>query len=312
MPVSTAQMLLKDAADKAKTAQNDGDLSEVIAIGEEALKEKPGAEATAYANRLLSSAHNRRGQMFAEHKLHDQAIDDFSASLRYDPTLSRTVHNRGVSEAQTGKHNEALADFNKALELNHGHPNTFNNRAELYYQAGMFDRAWKDFNEAVRANQNDPAYVAGRGKCAAKLGKTREAIQDLDYAVKMAPKNAELRLVRAELYLGIKGFGTAAEDYRAAAQLDPQSGQALRGLAWIMATCPDQRLRNAEECVKVAERAMQLDGNNDPRLLGNDGRGLRQQRPIRSGRRAGQTRPDDRQRGDRPTDAGATGGLQRR
>jgi thioredoxin-like negative regulator of GroEL len=34
-----------------------------------------------------------------------------------------------------------------------------------------------------------------------------------------------------------------------------------------MSTAPDQRIRNAEEGVKLAQRAMELDGNNDPRYV---------------------------------------------
>lgn len=265
--INAGQMLLKDAAQKASTAKDDGDLSEVIAIATEALKEKPGAEGIAYANKLLSWAHNRRGQNFAENQLYDQAVEDYNMALGYDPTMWRAVHNRGVAYAGAGKKREAMADFTKALEMNRGFVNTWYNRGELQYEMGLYDKAWKDFNEAVRVNNQDAASIAGRGKAAARMGKTREGLQDLDAAVRMLPKDASLRLQRADLYLAIRSHGTALEDYRAAATLNPQSGHALRGMAWIMSTAPDQKLRNAEEGVKLAQRAMELDGNNDPRYV---------------------------------------------
>ncbi len=34
-----------------------------------------------------------------------------------------------------------------------------------------------------------------------------------------------------------------------------------------MATCPDAQLRNAEQAVATAQKAMELDGNNDPRVV---------------------------------------------
>lgn len=267
VPASAGQLLLKDAAQKASTAKDDGDLSEVIAIATEAIKEKPGAEGIAYANKLLSWAHNRRGQNFAENQLYDQAVEDYNMALSYDATMWRAVHNRGVAYAGAGKKREALADFTKALEMNRGFANTWYNRGELQYEMGLYDKAWKDFNEAIRVNQQDAASVAGRGKSSARMGKVREGLQDLDAAVRMMPKDAALRLQRADLYLAIRGHGTALEDYRAAAALNPQSGHALRGMAWVMSTAPDQRVRNAEEGVKLAQRAMELDGNNDPRYI---------------------------------------------
>ncbi len=111
VPQNAGQLLLKDAAQKASTAKDDGDLSEVIAIASEALKEKPGAEGIAYANKLLSWAHNRRGQNFADNQLYDQAVEDYNLALSYDPTMWRAVHNRGVALAGAGKKREALADF---------------------------------------------------------------------------------------------------------------------------------------------------------------------------------------------------------
>jgi len=267
VPANAGQLLLKDAAQKASTAKDDGDLSEVIAIATEAHKEKPGAEGIAYANKLLSWAHNRRGQNFAENQLYDQAVEDYNMALTYDATMWRAVHNRGVALAGAGKKREALADFSKALEMNRGFANTWYNRAELQYDMGQYDKAWKDCNGAIRVNQQDAASIAGRGKSAARMGKTREGLQDLDTAVRMMPKDAALRLQRADLYLAIRSHGTALEDYRAAATLNPQSGHALRGMAWVMSTAPDQKIRNAEEGVKLAQRAMELDGNNDPRYI---------------------------------------------
>jgi tetratricopeptide (TPR) repeat protein len=261
------QILLREAAEKAKTAAQDADLSEVIAIAEEGLKEKPGQEAAAYGRKLLSWAYNKRGQHYAENQIHEAAIEDYTKALQYDPAMWRAIHNRGVSYASTERAREALADFNRALELNKGYANTWYNRAELYYEVGAFDKAWRDFNEAVRINPQDAAFIAGRGKSAARLGKTREALADLEQALKADRNNASLRLARADLHLFTKNYAAAVDDYQTAIKLDPQLGPAYRGLAWIMATCPDQRYRNAETAVSTAQRAMELDGDSDPRSV---------------------------------------------
>lgn len=264
---NSGQMLLKEASDKSKSARNDAELSEVIAIAEEGLKEKPGAEGTAFGRRLLGWAYNKRGQHYAENQIHEAAVEDFTKALEYDPSLWRAVHNRGVSHASSNQPQKSLADFNRALEMNKGYANTWYNRAELFYETGAFDKAYRDFNEALRLNPNDAGFIAGRGKAAARMGKLREAMQDLDWAVKTDPRNAALRMARGDLYLAIKSFPTAAEDYRAAIQLNPQLGPAYRGLAWIMATAPDSRLRNTEAAVSTAQKAMELEGDGDARYV---------------------------------------------
>ncbi|MDX1962508.1 MAG: tetratricopeptide repeat protein [Pirellulales bacterium] len=261
------QILLKEAAEKAKTAADDAQLSEVIAIAEEGLKEKPGQEGTAFGRKLLAWAYNKRGQKYAENQIYDMAVEDFTLALQYDPTLWKAVHNRGVSHASLQHPREALADFERALQMNKTHANTWFNRGQLHYELGAYDKAWRDFNEALRLNPQDAAFIAGRGQAAVRLGKVREAMQDLDFAVKADPRNAELRLARGEMYLAIKNYPIAAQEFQAAAQLNPQSGAALRGLAWIMATCPDAKLRNAEQAVSLAQKAMELEGDADPRYL---------------------------------------------
>ena len=55
----------------------------------------------------------------------------------------------------------------------------------------------------------------------------------------------------------------AAEDYRRALKLNPKFGRAYRGAAWLMATCPEERLRDAELAVDSARQALALDGNGD-------------------------------------------------
>jgi tetratricopeptide (TPR) repeat protein len=81
------------------------------------------------------------------------------------------------------------------------------------------------------------------------------------------PENAEALVSRAEIYLASRDWGRAATDYRDAIQLDDRLGRAYQGAAWIMATCPDERYRNAELALSAAQRALEIDGDRDPRYI---------------------------------------------
>ncbi|MDZ4821030.1 MAG: hypothetical protein SGJ20_18850, partial [Planctomycetota bacterium] len=63
----------------------------------------------------------------------------------------------------------------------------------------------------------------------------------------------------------LRDWANAAADYRDAIKLDSNLGPAYLGAAWIMATCPDERFRNPEMAIKTAQRAMELEGDSDPR-----------------------------------------------
>jgi tetratricopeptide (TPR) repeat protein len=55
----------------------------------------------------------------------------------------------------------------------------------------------------------------------------------------------------------------AAADYRKAIALDESSGRAYHCAAWLMATCPDDRYRDAQLAIQAAEKAAELDGRDD-------------------------------------------------
>ena len=57
--------------------------------------------------------------------------------------------------------------------------------------------------------------------------------------------------------------GRKLPNYRQAIKLSPKLGRAYRGVAWLMATCPEERFRNAELAVASARQALALDGNGD-------------------------------------------------
>jgi tetratricopeptide (TPR) repeat protein len=265
--VNPGNVLVKEAFKKSETAKNEGDYSEIIALCEEGIKSGANKENAAYARKLCAWAYNRRGERFAELGNEQEAMKDFASSISFDTANWRAIHNRGVSNATMGKTNEALADFSRALQINRGYANTWFNRAELYSDRGDYNRAVGDYAEAIRLSPKEPSFYNGRGRAFARIGRVREAMTDFNAAIRLDPDNAQARVSRAELYLASRDWGRAATDYRDAIQLDDKLGSAYQGAAWIMATCPDDHYRNEELALSAAQKAMELDGDKDPRYI---------------------------------------------
>jgi hypothetical protein len=59
----------------------------------------------------------------------------------------------------------------------------------------------------------------------------------------------------------------AIREYREALRLHSDYSKAMNNLAWMLATQPDPRLRNGEEAARLARRAADLNGGNDPESL---------------------------------------------
>jgi Tfp pilus assembly protein PilF len=90
-----------------------------------------------------------------------------------------------------------------------------------------------------------------------KKAETAKALTSLYETLKSQPtaeahaRVAALRTTRGE-------FQDALEHYLAALRLKPDSPDVLNNLAWLLATCPDARIRDGAQAVKHAGRACEL------------------------------------------------------
>jgi len=78
-----------------------------------------------------------------------------------------------------------------------------------------------------------------------------------------------VHLQLAGLYRATRQPGAAIEQTRAALQASPDSLEALGNLAWLLATTPEEKLRNGTEAIRLASRACELTQFKDARLLGS-------------------------------------------
>jgi tetratricopeptide (TPR) repeat protein len=90
-----------------------------------------------------------------------------------------------------------------------------------------------------------------------------EALDNYDAAVQLAPDDAYAVASRADLLTDLGRYVDAAKGYEQAIKLDPNSASGLRGSAWLLATCPDQSIRNPKLALDRAQRAIELEGRND-------------------------------------------------
>ncbi len=93
------------------------------------------------------------------------------------------------------------------------------------------------------------------------------ALTNLYETLKVQP-TAETHVQLAGMLTAQKDYQNAVEHYRAALRLKPDAPDILNNLAWLLATCPDDQVRNGAEAVQYAERACELTQNKQPVTLG--------------------------------------------
>jgi tetratricopeptide (TPR) repeat protein len=260
---SPAAQMLVQAHAIADQASTEEDFSHVYAACQRVMASQPTAAEAGFAKQLAAWSLNRRGQIRASAGHTEDALGDFSAAIQLDPKLWRAIHNRGVLEAQAGQFDKAFDDFNRTIELNPQFAKAFSNRASLYVVAGQMEPALNDYRRACELDPNLVVAQRGCGRVCHMLGQLEEAGQHLNCAIELAPNDASALSSRADLLTDLGSYSDAAADYDRALKLDGKSAEACRGSAWLLATCPDNNVRNPDVAIRRAELAVKLDRKPD-------------------------------------------------
>lgn len=274
---ANAQVLLKEAFAKTKTAKSAEEFSQIVSMCEQATSAELTPEVAAYATDLCAWAHNRLGEDYADQgaalstqgqgdeakRMDAMAMQEFQTAIDMDPDRWKAIHNRGVSYALLGQFEDALKDFTRTVELKPEYANAWFNRGEIHYDLEKYQEAIGDYTHAIELKPDDYEVHIRRGHAHYQLRHFQEALNDYDRAVQLDGASAEALANRGDAHRRLKQWGEAAKDYQAAISLNDSLGQAYRGAAWLMATCPDEKFRNGALAVQAGERAVELNGRQD-------------------------------------------------
>jgi tetratricopeptide (TPR) repeat protein len=198
---------------------------------------------------------------------YDRAIDRFGRSIEENPREAVAYSNRGIAYAAKGDHGRAVADFSQAIRLTPGLAAPHVHRGNAYAAQGEYGRAIADYTDALGIDPRLAAAYANRGNAHAGRGDYARAVADLTEAVRLEPYNAITYHNRGNAHAGRKDYAAAAADYEEALRRDPVLVPALRRLAWVLACCPDDGVRDGGRARALAERACALSGWKDPDCL---------------------------------------------
>ncbi len=85
-----------------------------------------------------------------------------------------------------------------------------------------------------------------------------KAIKDYDAAICIAPKDGELYSSRGGVWRRKREYDKAIRDYEEAIHLAPNGSIAYTSLAELLATCPEERVRDGRRAIRLATKARDL------------------------------------------------------
>src|SRR5262249_53959382 len=120
----------------------------------------------------------------------------------------------------------AIEDLDEAIRLDPRFADAYYQRGHVWMAKRDYDKAIRDYTEAIRLDSQDAIYYSSRG-----------------YA-----------------WASKKDFDKAIQDYTEAIRLAPQHSFAYSDLAWLLATCPEGKVRDGGRAIQLATRACELTG----------------------------------------------------
>jgi len=210
-------------------------------------------------NRAASSEGSGEDQSSARTADAKQA-DNSDASPSHAAELAR----RGSALAARRDFGPALADLSTAIRLSPNEPEYYYQRADAYLASGQADLALTDYDHVLMLKQDFlPAYIP---RAEIKLAKqdTPGAIADLETVDRLAPKQADLRFMLAELYERMDRLPAAIEQFSLWIRNHPDDSRMLAATA---GRCLSSALQNQDlttalsDCNAAVHRADKKDEN---------------------------------------------------
>ena len=236
---------------RAKEAHAKGQHDKCLKDLDEAIRLNPNSAA----------AYSMRGEIWlAEKRDFDKAIADFNRVLRIDPRDATVYGYRGFAWDQKGEHDKAIADFDQVLRLRPDDINAYGNRALNRSHKGQYDKAIADFTRMIWLVANEATTHVLHSATWAAEGEYGPARDELQQALELQQVLAAAFASRGYVWDTKGDYGKALDDFNLAVRIQPKYAECQNGLAWILATCPDERYRNGKDALRFATQACQLDG----------------------------------------------------
>jgi tetratricopeptide (TPR) repeat protein len=226
-----------------------------------------GTDARALAYRYRGDARTDAGAF-------EQAIADFSDSIRLRPDNVPAFAGRGRAEFSLRNLDGALGDYSEAIRLSPAAANLYIARGHVYLSQGNVDASIRDLTEAIRLDPRSPTAFNNRGLALRKKGDLDGAMQDYSTAIAINPIYALAYENRGYLEEARGQKSAAIGDLQQALLLDPSligSRDALRRLgSWqSIASESDRRIRegaalaarNCSGCHAIGAQGRSPNGN---------------------------------------------------
>ena len=191
---------------------------------------------------------------------HSLAIEKQTARVDSDGEERDAVPyiNRAAAYLAIGNLDAAINDYSVAIEIRPEDPVLYQQRAIAKKEAGQLDAAIADFTKTLSLEEDAIPALMGRGFVHFQKEEHEKAIADFSRTIELNPLAAVAFNNRGYNYQQLGKYQAALADYRKSVEISPDYALAFQNLAWLLALCEDESIRNTSEAVVAARKAAEL------------------------------------------------------
>jgi len=204
------------------------------------------------------------------------ALEDLGQALSINANDISALLMRSRLYASEKKDAEAKADLDKALRLRPDLPQAIELRSILAAQKKNYADAIADIQTLLQSDPTNGEYRLQLASLYVGDKRPRKAIELITTVIDgiSDEKNLEQKALkgdalrqRGDALLSVGKHAEAVKDYEEALKLDPEDTGVLNNLAWVLATSPDDAVRNAKRSLECGLKASELTKYEKPHIL---------------------------------------------
>ncbi len=215
----------------------------------------------------LCSVYLQRARAQANLNRHEKAFYNFARAEKEDPNNLLTYEWRASLRLQRDEFGLALRDCDRLVRLAPCDEVSYSFRANARMESGDVDGALEDLETALRFAA-EPHRIHGlRGQILLGAGRVGDARAEFDELLAIKPDEAPALFLRSQCWRHLGIHEEQRADLHAALALDPDNPIVLNSLSWLYSTCTDEDLRDGEQAVALAQRAVSAARELNPHYL---------------------------------------------
>ncbi|XP_075041188.1 tetratricopeptide repeat protein 16 [Mixophyes fleayi] len=190
---------------------------------------------------LLAFTYYLQGQSLFDQMCHLEALESFTRATEIQPQ-NRHYHMRSICcLAALGRYADCIRLINKRLEEEQGNPELYIVRARLYDQLNKATLSYYDVQKALSLDPEHREALGIKYKLTAKAeeakakavnyavqGQLQDALKKICFALENNPSSAEYHIFRGTVYMRLKDFSAAVDDFVQAMQLCHVENQGMQ------------------------------------------------------------------------------------